>query len=195
MPHKVFNEKEQRQRAGSKKHLFRPEGGTGDGPFPRDKLHATSLPFPVLLQPGAILAHPEQSLTPAPSPHQQQVQQSRAEGALSAGAPSKAEAEEAQPGLPCSQEQLWAQAPPARWHEDTQPICRLWPWWRCAVLLFLPVAKGVAGQLQQLRLQRGTGRHSPEPLRPKELPEEMGTPPVLRELPTAADREDPTAVF
>lgn len=49
--------------------------------------------------------------------------------------------------------------------------------------------------LQQLKRQSGEGRHSPDPPRPREPPEEMGTPPVLRELPTAADREDPTAVL
>ena len=50
-------------------------------------------------------------------------------------------------------------------------------------------------QLQQLKLLRERGRLSPEPSRPLEPPEEMGTPAVLRELPTAADREDPTAVL
>jgi len=50
-------------------------------------------------------------------------------------------------------------------------------------------------RLQQLKLQGGRGRHNPEPPRPREPPEEMGTPAVLRELPTAADREDPTAVL
>lgn len=54
---------------------------------------------------------------------------------------------------------------------------------------------GMIHALQQLKRQSGEGRHSPDPPRPREPPEEMGTPPVLRELPTAADREDPTAVF
>lgn len=52
---------------------------------------------------------------------------------------------------------------------------------------------GMIHQLQQMK--RGRGRQSPEPPRPREPPEEMGTPAVLRELPTAADREDPTAVL
>lgn len=54
---------------------------------------------------------------------------------------------------------------------------------------------GMIHVLQQLKRQSGEGRHSPDPPRPREPPEEMGTPPLLRELPTAADREDPTAVF
>lgn len=54
---------------------------------------------------------------------------------------------------------------------------------------------GMIHALQQLKRQSGEGRHSPDPPRPREPPEEMGTPPLLRELPTAADREDPTAVL
>lgn len=54
---------------------------------------------------------------------------------------------------------------------------------------------GMIHVLQQLKRQSGEGRHSPDPPRPREPPEEMGTPPLLRELPTAADREDPTAVL
>ena len=54
---------------------------------------------------------------------------------------------------------------------------------------------GMMHGLQQMKLLGGRGRHSPEPPRPREPPEEMGTPAELRELPTAADREDPTAVL
>lgn len=177
------------------KHACRVQGGTENGPFPKEKLHTKHWPFPILLSLVAIPAHQEQSLTPAPSPHQQEVHQSRRERALSPGAQSKAEPEEARPGLPCSREQ-WAQVPPARWHEDTQPVCKPWPRSCCCrVPVFLPAPKGMMRRLQQFRLQRRGGRHSPDPPRPREPPEEMGTPPALRELPTAADREDPTAVL
>ena len=54
---------------------------------------------------------------------------------------------------------------------------------------------GMIHWLQQMKVLGGRGRHSPEPPRPREPPEEMGTPAELRELPTAADREDPTAVL
>ena len=197
MLHKVFNEKEEMQwhRTETKKHSGRVQGGTENGPFPKDKLHTQRLPFPILLYLVAIPAHQHQSLTPAPSRRQQEVQQSGRERALSQGAQSKAEAEEAGRGLPCSEEQR-AQVPPARWDEDTQPICKPWPRSCCCrVPVFLPAPKGMICRLQQFRLQRGGGRHSPEPPRPREPPEEMGTPPALRELPTAADREDPTAVL
>ena len=97
--------------------------------------------------------------------------------------------------LPYSEEQR-ARVRPARWDKDTQPAFKARECSSCCrVSVFLPAPKGVIRHLQQFRLQRGIGRHSPDPPRPKEPPEEMGTPPALRELPTAADREDPTAVL
>ena len=128
MLHKVFNEKEEMQwhRRETKKHVCRVQGGTENGPFPKDKLHTKRLPFPILLYLVTIPAHQEQSLTPAPSPRRQEVQQSRRERVLSQGAQSKAKPEEARRGLPCSEEQR-AQVPPARWDEDTQPACKPWP--------------------------------------------------------------------
>ena len=153
------------------------------------------LPFPIQLYLLAIPAHQEQSQTPTPSPHQQEVQQSRRERALSRGAQSKAEPEEARRSLLCSEEQ-WAQVPPASWDEDTRLFWKQWPRSCCCrVPVFLPAPKGMICQLQQFREQRGGCRHSPDPPRPREPPEEMGTPAALRELPTAADREDPTAVL
>ena len=82
MLHKVFNEKEEMQwhRTETKKHGGRVQGGTENGPFPKDKLHTQRLPFPILLYLVAIPAHQHQSLTPAPSPRQQEVQQSRGRG-------------------------------------------------------------------------------------------------------------------
>ena len=86
--------------------------------------------------------------------------------------------------------------PSCQVEEVTQPICKAWTCSCCCrVPVFLPAPKGMIRRLQQFRLQRGGGRHSPDPPRPREPPEEMGTPPALRELPTAADREDPTAVL
>ena len=69
MLHKVFNEKEEMQwhRRETKKHICRVQGGTENGPFPKDKLHTKRLPFPILLYLVTIPAQQEQSLTPAPS--------------------------------------------------------------------------------------------------------------------------------
>ena len=55
-------------RRETKKHVCRVQGGTENGPFPKDKLHTKRLPFPILLYLVTIPAHQEQSLTPAPFP-------------------------------------------------------------------------------------------------------------------------------
>lgn len=48
MLHIVFNQKEQMQghRTETKKDICRVQGGTENGPFPRDKLHTKRFPFP-----------------------------------------------------------------------------------------------------------------------------------------------------
>ena len=83
--HKVFNEKEEMQWHGTEteKHVCRVQGGTEKGPFPKDKLQAKCLPFPIPIYPVAMPAHQEQALTPAHALRQQEVQQSRRERALS----------------------------------------------------------------------------------------------------------------
>lgn len=68
-------------------------------------------------------------------------------------------------------------------------------------LLALDHAQAIHG-LQHKRLPRPRGPQSPRPRpdhpkppSPREPPEAMGTLPALRELPTAADAVDPTAVL
>ena len=191
MLHKVFNGKEQMQwhRTETKKHVCRVQGGAEN--FPRTNSTQSACLFPFSSTP--LQSQPTKSSPEHWHPPPVSRKLSKAEENEPILPDIRAKQSQRRHGKSYNAERssrLKSLLPGASGHPaHLQAVATL-------QLMCSPCClSGMICQLQQFRLQQGGGRHSPEPPRPREPPEEMGTPPALRELPTAADREDPTAVL